>query len=278
MDRALHNGIWFDMFDFTHVVYQANGLSDHTPIMLDFPACPRPKKNFMFCEMWIKDAHFKEIVKSHMDRRGQASALKVLQQLLHSLKKPNRELNKYKFADIYAQQIKARTELLQIQTQLQADPYNKDLLIQEDIKRHHYVNITHSALALMKQQSNAEWIGFGDECSRHFMAKIKQRKALQSIYQIKDSNDQWVEGFDRVADIMTDFYHNLLGEQEQHISTIEKEIIHLGHTLSPEQQLKLCQPFTDNDIKQALFSIPNHKSPGPDGFNNGFYNACWDII
>ncbi|KAJ8421214.1 hypothetical protein Cgig2_028027 [Carnegiea gigantea] len=114
IDGALHKGIWFDIFDFTHVVYQANGLSDHTPIMLDFPACPRPKKNFMFCDMWIKDAHFKEMVKSHMDRRGQGSALKVLQQLLHSLKKALRELNKHKFADIYAQQIKARTELVQI--------------------------------------------------------------------------------------------------------------------------------------------------------------------
>jgi len=78
IDRAVPNGIWFDMFEFTHVVYHANGLSDHTPIMLDFPACLRPTKNFLFCDMWIKAAHFKEIVKSHMDRRGQDSALKVL--------------------------------------------------------------------------------------------------------------------------------------------------------------------------------------------------------
>ncbi|KAJ8425250.1 hypothetical protein Cgig2_015857 [Carnegiea gigantea] len=85
-------------------------------------------------------AQFKEIVKYHIEKKGQGSALK------------------------------------------------------EDIKRHHYVTITHSALALMKQQSKVEWIGFGDECSRHFIAKIKQRKSMQCIYQIKDKNDQWVEG------------------------------------------------------------------------------------
>ncbi|KAJ8425247.1 hypothetical protein Cgig2_015854 [Carnegiea gigantea] len=129
-------------------------------------------------------AQFKEIVKYHIEKKGQGSALK------------------------------------------------------EDIKRHHYVTITHSALALMKQQSKVEWIGFGDECSRHFIAKIKQRKSMQCIYQIKDKNDQWVEGFDRVADIMAEFYHNLLGRQEQHISTIYMEIIGLGHTLNLDQQLR----------------------------------------
>ena len=80
----------------------------------------------------------------------------------------------------------------------------------------------------MKQQSKADWIGFGDECSRQFMAKIKQRKVLQCIYQVKDKNDQWVEGFDKVADIMTDFYHNVLGRQEQHTSAIDMDILGKG--------------------------------------------------
>jgi len=104
IDRALHNRLWSDMFDFTHVVYQANGLSDHTPIVLTFPACPRPKKTFMFCDMWTKDARFKEIFQTHMAKRGHGYALKVLQQLLQNWRKPLRELNNHKFVDIYAQQ------------------------------------------------------------------------------------------------------------------------------------------------------------------------------
>ena len=42
-----------------------------------------------------------------------------------------------------------------------------------------------------------------------------------------------------------------------------------------EQQLDLCQPFSDKDIKEAMFDIPNHKSPGPDGFSSGFFNSSW---
>ena len=37
----------------------------------------------------------------------------------------------------------------------------------------------------------------------------------------------------------------------------------------------MCQDFTDIDIKTALYSIPNIKSPGPDGFNSGFFKHTW---
>ena len=87
-----------------------------------------------------------------------------------------------------------------------------------------------------------------------------------------------MEGFDRVAEIMTDFNHNLLGRQEQHRSPIDMEVIGLGHTLNLDQQMRLCQPFNDSEIKQAVFSIPSFKSLGPYGFNGGFYKASWDVI
>ena len=42
--------------------------------------------------------------------------------------------------------------------------------------------------------------------------------------------------------------------------------------------MQLCKPFEDADIKVVLFSIPNHKSLGPVGYNSGFFKACWDDI
>ena len=105
------------------------------------------------------------------------------------------------------------------------------------------------------------------------MAKIKQRKAMTCIYQLQDKQGQWVQGFDEVAGIITDFYTDLLGKQESHRCQMNSQALQYGHTLSIEQQIKLCQPFSDLEIKQALFSIPNCKSPGPDGFNSGFYKA-----
>ena len=199
-----------------------------------------------------------------------ASKLLALKHLLCNLEGPLGQLNKHKYADIYSQQARAKDILIQAQVSLQNDPFNAELVQQDNMARQNYVMITQSALSLIKQQSKAEWVGYGDDCSRFFMAKIKQRKAMTSIYQLKDKQGQWVRGFDEVADIMTDFYTDLLGRHDSQRCHIDPQVTQYGHTLSLEQQIKLCQSFKDNEIKQALFSIPDFKSPGPDGFNSGF--------
>ena len=86
--------------------------------------------------------------------------------------------------------MRARTHLSHIQGLLQQDLFNMELIQEEASSRDHYIAINHSAKLLIKQQSKAEWIGHGDEFSRVFMARIKQRKALSSIFHIKDQNDQ----------------------------------------------------------------------------------------
>ena len=99
--------------------------------------------------------------------------------------------------------------------------------------------------------------------------------ALTNIHQLKDKDDNWVEGFEEVVVTITDFYKGLLGQQESQRIHIDPHVIAYGHTLSIEQQISLCKPFKEIEIKQALFSIPSFKSPGPDGFNSGFYRASW---
>jgi len=78
-----------------------------------------------------------------------------------------------------------------------------------------------------------------------------------------------------VVDIITVFYKDLQGKQDSQRCQVDPHVLKYGHTLSLEQQIKLCQPFKDSEIKQALFSIQEFKSPGLDGFNSGFYKASW---
>jgi len=51
----------------------------------------------------------------------------------------------------------------------------------------------------------------------------------------------------------------------------------MGHTLTVDQQLKLCAPFTDQEIKSVMFSTPNTKSAGLDGFSSSFFKPTWHI-
>ena len=278
IDRAFHNNLWYAQLDFTHVHFLSQGLSDHSPILVSFPKCPKPMHPFQFCDMWAKDKDFKGLVRSVLSQPQKRSHLGHLQQVLTRLVYPLKQLSRSRYADIYEQQQKARDNLTQIQHLLHMDPTNQALLIQEQQSREHYVAINHSAMLLIKQQCKADWIGQGDECSRLFMAKIKERKALTCIYHIEDCNGQKLEGFQEVSKVLTSYYKNMLGSKDAHRTPIDMQIIDKGNTLNVEQQLNLCKPFDNNDIKQVLFSIPSHKSPGPDGFNSGFFQSCWDDI
>jgi len=48
----------------------------------------------------------------------------------------------------------------------------------------------------------------------------------------------------------------------------------MGPFLTQEQQVSLRQPFFDQDIKEAIFSIPNLKSQGYDGYSSSFFKQA----
>ncbi|KAJ8427683.1 hypothetical protein Cgig2_027990 [Carnegiea gigantea] len=115
-----------------------------------------------------------------------------------------------------------------------------------------------------------EWISYGDDNTRTFFAKAKQRKLASYIYQIRDTEENLLEGFDRVGQTMMSFYKALLGDQSTIRQPIAQEVVNQGPTLTMEQQVHMCNEFTDLEIKEAIFSIPNTKSSGPDDF------SMWD--
>jgi len=160
--------------------------------------------------------------------------------------------------------------------QVHGQPGNTDLQCQEKEARSHYISILSSVMDLLKQQSKIEWIKYSDDCTKLFFTKAKQRKVATYFYTIKDEEGKQVEGFDHVGNLMLSFYKDLLGKQFTPRSSIDPEVTQAGPVVSVEQQLALSSEFSSMEIQEALFSIPSTKSPGPDGFNSGFYKSSWN--
>jgi len=124
IDRVFINIHWYGVCDFTLTHYKTNALSDHTPLLVQFPATPKPKHRFQFCDMWCGHPDFTKIIDSAMNSippphvTGALRQLKwIMDKICVSLSKPSRN----KFADLRSQQEKARSELESIQQKLQSN-------------------------------------------------------------------------------------------------------------------------------------------------------------
>ena len=111
-----------------------------------------------------------------------------------------------------------------------------------------------------------------------FFTKMKHRQLQSYVYAIKDEQGRVVEGFEDVAQLITNYYQKLLGAQQIDRISLNRTIMGNEHVLLVEQQLSLLAPFFAKDIKDAIWSIPSTKSPDPDGFSSSFYKAGWTNI
>ena len=56
---------------------------------------------------------------------------------------------------------------------------------------------------------------------------------------------------------------------------MELGIISLGPLLTKDPQMRMCEDFSNKDIKDVMFSILNTESPGPDGYGSCLFKTTW---
>ena len=127
-----------------------NGLSDHCPMLIQFPSSPKPKKAFLFCEMWCKHPDFLRLVAS-VTPSVISSPLRQLREVMLKLKRLLSKLHKDHYADLRAQYSLAKDELTKLQHLLHDDPLNAHYIQAETQARGKYISILSSSLSLMKQ-------------------------------------------------------------------------------------------------------------------------------
>ncbi|XP_020271061.1 uncharacterized protein LOC109846249 [Asparagus officinalis] len=82
---------------------------------------------------------------------------------------------------------------------------------------------------------------------------------------------------DTIINELINYYKSLLGFSGI-TSEPDLETIANGPVLSSNQREILGSPVTRDEIKHAVFTMSDDKSPGPDGFSASFFKTAWDII
>lgn len=62
------------------------------------------------------------------------------------------------------------------------------------------------------------------------------------------------------------------------ISKLTTPIPKLEQCITNEDNPAIIQIPLEEEIKNVVWAMPNHKNPGPDGFGPSFYRASWETI
>ncbi|XP_021774657.1 uncharacterized protein LOC110738567 [Chenopodium quinoa] len=136
-----------------------------------------------------------------------------------------------------------------------------------------------AAYLFWRQRAKVKWDAFVDEHTRLLFSAVQARRRKNTICGLKDNDGSWVSNAGDIRSVVLDFYKLLYSRNSDRssVSQFPWDSLHLP-SLSDGHRQSLLAPFSAEDIRQAMFSIANGKSPGPDGFTSAFFKTYWTEV
>jgi len=125
--------------------------------------------------------------------------------------------------------------------------------------------------SIVWQQSRLHWLREGDANSKYFHSILLGRRRQNHLHSIV-VDGTIVEGVYPVRQTVFSHFAN-------HFKRRGTEKVALNNltfnTLSYTEGGGLTRPFTEEEVKAAVWDCDSFKSPGPDGVNFGFLKEFW---
>ncbi|GKB48885.1 hypothetical protein Tco_0899638, partial [Tanacetum coccineum] len=258
-----------------HAIFQPYHLSDHAPAVLNLPLKVKAKpKPFKFTNLLVKNSMFKETVSRSWNLSISGF---YMYQVVHKLKCLTKlfRILLYETGHIFDNVKKLRHDLDTMQRALDLDPFNLALREEEAT----YVQAFKEAILLeenfLKQKAKIDWLREGDTNSAYFHKAVKSRVSRSRIDVVTNSNGVVCEN-DQVPDAFVSHYEAFLG-QPGIVANLNMSNL-FPTRLDTVAAMDMTRMVSDMEIKNAMFSMGNEKSPGPDGFRAAFFKEAWDIV
>lgn len=129
-----------------------------------------------------------------------------------------------------------------------------------------------------KQRAKVLWLTDGDRNTKFFHRKASNRRAKNMIKGLFDSDGVWQDSDIGLENIVLNYFDTMFRAGTPHPEQLN-EVIHLiKPSITHEMNIDLCSPYSEEEIRLALFQMHPTKSPGPDGMPPQFFQQYWPTV
>ncbi|XP_042958109.1 uncharacterized protein LOC122293655 [Carya illinoinensis] len=132
--------------------------------------------------------------------------------------------------------------------------------------------------ARWKQRAKVHWLTKGDRNTKFYHACVNQRRKKNNIKQIEDEEGRVLSSKEEVAIGFWLHFKQVYQSANPSERTIQQCLSGVRHRISQHKREYMDREFTSEEVLVALKQMSPFKSPGPDGFNAGFFQDHWDIV
>ena len=279
IDRVLVNHYWLQEGHYGSAHFWPSGcLSDHSPVIVSlFDNFQSSRKPFRFLNMWADHSDFQGLVGSTWSSNVLGTKQFQLCKKLKSLKVHLKQLNKKNFSHISERANRADQALMDAQIALQNLPSNEQLRCRVVELKKEAKFLAEAERHFYGQLAKCSYLNKSDRNSKFFHGLMKRNAKRNFIASVIKRDGLPTSSQHEVASEFIEFYKGLLGTNSVSVP-IDPTVLNSGSKVSWEQANVLSRTVTRDEIKEALFSIGEDKSPGPDGFTSCFFKKSWNIV
>ncbi|KAF9663490.1 hypothetical protein SADUNF_Sadunf17G0055900 [Salix dunnii] len=270
LDWVIGNNAFANRWPEAKAHFQTKSVSGHSSMAMQLSsALSHPRPSFKFLNLWTDREDFLPLVVEAWQRPVHGSPMfkltTKLQLVKASLKKWHKENRSH-----------AKLNWDMAQGRLDNDRNSVEAKMLERQAACSYQKLYKEEESFYRQSSIIQWLTLGDKNTSFFHRTLVHRRMRNKITSLEDRKGNVIhdqQGLGRVAiacykDLMT-----ARGNAED-VSSVGQFPVSIPEAM----KLDITSPITNEEIKNALFSIPDNKAPGPIGFSAIFYEESWLIV
>jgi len=277
LDWVFGNSCLFSSWPATNATFEPRSISDHSAMIIHLHNLSQHQHSpFKFLNSWAGRSDFLPTVASSWQTPVTGNPMFQFTTKLRRLKTVLRKIHMQYTSSITDKVAKAKADWETAQFYLDDHPTSNTAKTTERALAAQYLQLCKDEESYFKQKSRVQWLQLGDRNTAFFHKSLLHRQVRNKIHSLQDDNGTLVHDPQDIGKMASTYFENLLTAPHPTLHAEVNDIF--PNTITTASKAAALAPITDDDIKAALFSIPDSKAPGPDGYNALFYKTSWDII